>query len=393
MSRNPARREAGSISVLTLLAFAAIAGAFLYVAVVGSRTAETTRVRVSADATAMAAATVKAKVLNYEAFVLLADTVLLPLANITDRIEAAEIAGLAECMLVFEWNSPGFCESKYLPHMAKTSSNQPAVNEKVTDWLDGLEELANDLQRIGPQWAEFVAVRAGESDSYKGPGAHGVTAAAAFPVPDLDGECSQLGIEMIDNNAATRDGDKTRDACHDRAFPLEEAYLFGSMDPVLWFFDQAGLASIGGSLVIGHVPCSRENQVPKLADNWKDYRVSTGLAISEHPGDKKLFGLMDALRRTKATSELDAGHLLGIACAEHYSQDHHDDDNESLWHMDWRARLVPCAFDQSDNAKSIVSCGAQNVPGSLYAGPDHVAKMQLQFEKERLLGAARYWKY
>lgn len=397
MSRNPTRQEAGSVSVLTLLAFAAIAGAFLCVAVIGSRTAETARVRVAADATAMAAATVKAKVMNYQAFILLADTVFLPLGQITDsKFFFAQAAAEAACAIT------EYCWFQYPEHIIKTSSNQSSVDDKVTGWLDGLEALSTDLGRIGPQWAEFVAVQAGGANSYKGPGERGVTAAAAFPIPGLEGECSELGIEPVDNNEETRDGDKRRDACHDPEMgvlgvPLQLTYLAMSGDPLAAALDAGGMILTGQSLVVEHAPCTKENKVPKLSDNWKDYSMSRGLAISEHPADKKLLGLMNLLRRTKSSADPSAGHLLGIACAEHYSQDHHSEgtehDRESLWHMDWRARLVPCGFEDGTNAQPIARCGAQSLPGSLYAGPEHVLNMQLQFEKQRLLGAVKYWKY
>lgn len=394
------RGQAGSVSALTLLAVAAITGAFIYIAVIGSRAAETTRVRVSADATAMAAATVKAKVMNYEAFVLMADAVLLPLGHLTERIGPAQGAASVGCLLVSTIfpSTLTYCLFKYGKHVSTTTSNQPDVDEKVTDWLDGLEAFAEELRRIGPLWAEVAAVRAGTDDSYKGPSGRGVTAAASFPIPTLDpeDECTDLGIEMADNNEKTSDGSSMRDACHDRALPLEQLYLLASMDPLAAAIDQGGLIITGNSLVWnlfgGPARCAKENQVPKLADNWQERRLSRGLALSESPRDAYHLGLLEALRATKPPKNLQTGYLMGMACAEHYASEHYGGD-ESLWHMDWRARLVPCNFDQDTSADPIMRCGVTSLPGALFVGVDHAAKMQAQFERQRLLGIAKYWKY
>lgn len=387
--RSQTRRQAGSVAVLTLLAIGAIVGAFLYIAVLGGRAAETTRLRVSADATSMAAATVKAKVMNYEAYVLLADTVLLPLGQLSDRILGAQAAAADIC----EW-IPG-CMAKYAPHMAETAANQPQVDQTVNEWLDGLEAMAETLQTVGPQWAEFVAVQVGESDSYKGPGTRGVTAAASFPVPTQDpkSECTTLGIEMIDNGEPTQDGAKTRDACHDRKW-LELIYLAASLDPFSAGLDELGMMLTESSLLVG-ADCAKRQKVPHLTDDWHKYRVSRGLVISEKPGDKYYLNYLHFLQKKKPPPTLETGYLLGMSCAEHYSQGHFSKEHntESFWHMDWRARLIPCEFDKEENVKPIEDCGATSMPGAIYAGPDHIAKMQLQFERQRLLGTTKYWKY
>ena len=74
-------RESGSIVVLVILAIGMIVGAFLYVAVVGGRVNETLRIPTAADAAALAAATTKARSLNYASFLMMAETVLLPLSD------------------------------------------------------------------------------------------------------------------------------------------------------------------------------------------------------------------------------------------------------------------------------------------------------------------------
>lgn len=398
MSREGAHKECGSVTVLTLLAVGLLIGTFLYVALIGSRVSETTRARVAADATAMAAATVKAKVINYESYVLLADTVLLPLGHLTATIGEAQAAASVGCLLV-SFLVPGafkYCIFKYGKHVVKTQRNRSDVDGKVTDWLDGLEALAEQLSRVGPHWAEFAAYRAGTADSYSGPGDRGVTAAASFPMPDLDGECSKLGIEMAKNNEETRDGDKKRDACHDLAVPLEWTYLLMSFDPLAAAIDEAGLIITGNSLVWnlfgGPADCAKTNKAPKLADNWQEYSVSRGLTLVEASRDKKFLGWMDAFRRKKAVSLVQPGYLLGMSCAEHYAQDHYGGD-ESLWHMDWRARLVPCLFAEARSVRDIEQCGVSASPDALYIGVLQVGKMQAQFERQRLAGAAKYWTY
>jgi hypothetical protein len=64
-ARRRSPRESGSVLVLTLIALGAMFAGFLYVAVVGSRVNENTRIRTAADSAALAAATVKARALNY----------------------------------------------------------------------------------------------------------------------------------------------------------------------------------------------------------------------------------------------------------------------------------------------------------------------------------------
>src|SRR5437762_2136595 len=87
-----ASRESGSITTLTLLAVAVVVGAFFYVAAVGGRINTTMRVRTAADSAALAAATVKARTLNYESFVLTAQSVLYPLSQVSHYISSAQVA-------------------------------------------------------------------------------------------------------------------------------------------------------------------------------------------------------------------------------------------------------------------------------------------------------------
>src|SRR5438105_808088 len=147
IKRNPQR---GSILILTLLAMGMLAGAFLYIAVIGSRSAETTRARTAADAAAMAAATVKARTLNYEAFILLADTVLLPLGQLSQNIVHAQqtwdnvfckpcVAACPYCPLCSK------CIQYETVQMPRTAAGAAKVDPEVTKWLDGLEAMAEAL--------------------------------------------------------------------------------------------------------------------------------------------------------------------------------------------------------------------------------------------------------
>lgn len=398
------QRESGSVSILTLLAFSLLAGMFLYVALIGSRTADTTKVRVAADSTAMAAATVKAKVMNMESYVLLADTVLLPLAHVADNIRTAQIAGAAACFVLFGPWSP-YCWIKYPKHMIETWKNRPAVKKTADDWLDGLDAMADALRTVGPLWAEVAAVRAGTSDSYQGKGAAVVSTAASFPVPaGEESRCSQLGIELVSSEDAIRDGDNPRgDACHDKGW-FGEAYIaVGALkDPQAALLDLLGWEITLRSLLLP-LPCSKEIRVPKLTDDWKDHSISYGMAMSENTTDRDILPIMDRLmlkNQGKGSPDRPLGDLrslVRVACAEHYSQDHHsknsDGKQESLWHMDWRARLVPCDFEDEQSKNAIESCGASAGLATLIAGGPNLLKMQLQFAYQRSTGAAKYWKF
>ncbi len=379
-------RQRGSILVLTLLAIGMIAGAYLYIAVIGSRSAEITRARTSADATAMAAATVKARALNYEAFILLADTVLLPLGQVSQNISTAQETFFATVCV------PCILGCEFCPLCAKcieygdsqiptTSGKRPNVDKQVTDWLDGLEAMAGALDSVGPYWAEETAVLVGlNRPSYGGPSSHGVSVAASFPLPDNYEQCGKLGIEMISNTEKVQG----REACHDRAY-YEFTYLSEiapHFDPIFSGFNIAGEGLIGKLLTAG-ADCDKANKVPKLSDNWKKFKYSRGMALELQPNDHWQLSYLEALRQTSPPKMLETGWLLGIGCAEHYAQDHQD--QESLWHMDWRARLVPCEYDKPENAQQVTQCGGNSAPGS--------QAIQVQFRREMALNIAKDWKW
>jgi hypothetical protein len=126
--------------VLTLLAIGVLCGAFLYVAAVGSRAAESTRARTAAEATALASATILARVQNYQAFLRLSSEVLRPA-----RWPARELVDTAELLV----------------------------------WRRGLAVMQKDLEDAGPAWAVKSGLRLGGDPVYGGRG--GVTKTAVFP--------------------------------------------------------------------------------------------------------------------------------------------------------------------------------------------------------------------
>jgi hypothetical protein len=403
MSREQSRKESGSVSILTLLAFSLIAGVFLYVALLGGRTADTTRVRVAADSTAMAAATVKAKVLNLEAYVLLADTMLLPLAHVVDTIQVAQIAGAIACAA----SGPKlwvYCATKYAKHIADTNKNQPKVKRTVDDWLDGLDSMADALRTVGPVWAEVAAHRAGVSEGFSGAGSGSVSGAVAFPFPgSKDSPCSDLGIDLMSSEESTSDGNSQRDACHDQRY-MEEIYMAVTLlkDPKAYAYDMAGWILTFRSLWLG-IPCSKEIKVPKLADDWKEHSISYGMTLSENPSDQNILPIMDRMmlknrgKDEKERSKSELHSLVRFACAEHYSQDHYSkepsENKESLWHMDWRARLIPCDFGNRDRVKAISQCGVSTSIASVEVTPDQIVKIQAQFASQLASRASTYWKF
>src|SRR5688572_21747025 len=123
--RRPPGGERGSILVLTLFAVGLLVGSILYVGVIGSRVSEVTRARGAAAATPLASATIKARTLNYEAFIVLADTVLLPLGEIA-----------------------GFLASHPIP-----DPQAAQVHLTVSGWMTGLETMAETLDTVGVYWA------------------------------------------------------------------------------------------------------------------------------------------------------------------------------------------------------------------------------------------------
>ena len=117
--------------------------------------------------------------------------------------------------------------------------------------------------------------------------------------------------------------------------------------------------------------------------HWSKHRFSRGMTLDRAPSDAWHLGRLEALRRTQPPKALGTGWLLGMGCAEHYAQDHVG--QESLWHMDWRARLVPCEYDRAESVRQVTECGGRSVPGA--------EDIQEQFRREQGLGIARHWKW
>lgn len=430
--RAPSRRQRGSILVMTLLGIGVLVGAFLYVAVIGSRAAEKVRVQTAADATALGAATIKARTLNYAAFLFMSESVLLPLGQVAWYITSAQINPQspmpmpAVCALLFVIGFEGDA-ANCIAHIIGTAVTSKIKARDVGEWLSVLEDTAGSLEEIGPVWAELVAAQTGTAAAYKSSAA-AVDAAASFPIPG-NGSCTGLGIEMVDNmdpiepegQSACKVDIKWEvvyaamavdliltpldvvswlatdpdSACAWLPTPLSamcpvlskfkgillftDAMALATRDPFVIEFvakKKAYEALIAAQVVVGNgpesafnflltgsIPCHHQNQVPALASAWKQHQRSVGLAMISKPSDKRMLARLSALKGTGGGGGTggDSGGLLGVACAEHYSQGHIGE--ESLWHMDWRARLVPCQLKDGGGDRQLVeSCGGSGNP-------------------------------
>ena len=135
------------------------------------------------------------------------------------------------------------------------------------------QAMAEALDSVGPYWAEENAQLVGMNrPSYGGPGSHGVSVVASFPLPDQ--QCGRLGIDMISNMEKVQG----RAACTDMK-ELEFAYHAMQLDPVFIGFNIGGMTMDGKMLNFG-AACDKANKVPKLADDWKKYRFSRGMALA-----------------------------------------------------------------------------------------------------------------
>lgn len=125
---------------------------------------------------------------------------------------------------------------------------------------------------------------------------------------------------------------------------------------------QNGVAETANFLLTGSIPCHFENKAPTLASSWKKHQRSVGMAMISKPSEPRMLARLSALRKGGSSPSKSGGPegLLGIACAEHYSQDHIG--QESMWHMDWRARLVPCQLQSGTDRQLVESCGGSGNP-------------------------------
>lgn len=435
--------ESGSITTFTMIGAGAVLGAFLYVAVVGGRAAETIRVRTSADAAALAAATIKARTLNYSSFILEAETVLLPLLDVAQNIASVQSGNLdyAICAMIILANNnqiaitPQAC----LDHLLATAPNAYRESMVISDILTALSTTAAGLNTIGPLWAESVAVQTAQSPSYAR-GGRTVDQVAVFPALTTDPSCAGLGLTLGTASAPSGKGHKS--ACDDEdAWKL--GYVAMSNDLTL-----AGIDAWAWEEAQGVTGCEQIPQPAKslcqLAANYPDLFKANGpnaaLRQAFNAGQlNNYFNLRDSFKakvaaipksqltgtgpnkqcsyplqvpalgadwpahvssiamtmtsqpsdgffvgrleslRRGAKGTLPTGSPLGMACAEHYSTD--TSGTPSLWGMTWRARLVPCNFKNPDRVRLVTSCGGQTgIIGE-------------RFQKELALGIAGDWRW
>lgn len=428
--RTGQRKRSGSIAVLTLLAIGVVFGAFLYVAVLGSRVIEKTRVQTAADATAMASATIKARTLNYAAFLFLAESVVLPLGQVAWFITPAQLAA----------NMPGVCGALIgigleedgvdcLYHLLGTVVTSQLKARDIGSWLDTMEQTAAALDEIGPLWAELVAMQTGTAASYKAAGGKSgatgsVDTAVSYPLP-VDATCGGLGIQLVDNGEPIEP--EGQSACRIES-QWEQVYALMALEALwspldLWgwlqmdpgsacgWFTSGGAPALGAMcsaittvpniitipvammyagdfvtplgmiargvlsghafyaadaavqgrsvsdyLFSGEVACHFTHKVPALGSAWKQHQRSIGLAMIGKPSEPLLLSRLSSLKRGERSAPQSSGPpgLLGIACAEHYSQG--NVGKESLWHMDWRARLVPCQLRSGADRALVEQC-------------------------------------
>jgi len=432
--------ESGSVSVMTVIALGVIAGAFLYVAVIGGRVNETLRIRTAADAAALAAATTKARALNYASFLLVAESVLMPLSDVAKNIASVqnanqEFAACASMLLVKGMeNQSQAC----INHVISTAISAHQESLVIDDILSALSKTAEGLDTMGATWAESVAIKTAEHSSYQH-GSRKVDLADVFPKVTGDPLCARLGIDMV--SSATPSGPDARKACStENAWEL--AYVAMSQDLTLagldaWSwqvatgetscakvaspaknlcqllerfpdlltangptkslqqqFSVADLQSyfktrkayadrmkteIPPALLQGPGPqqsCNQATRVPQLSADWASHSRSITLTMTSDSSDRRFIPSLESLRHGRKGS-IPTGSPLGIACAEHYPTD--TSKTTSLWAMGWRARLVPCQFTQQSNVDLVLACGGR---GSVLGD---------QFQHELDLGIAKDW--
>ncbi|MFO0579260.1 MAG: hypothetical protein U1A78_35105 [Polyangia bacterium] len=435
-------RESGSVLVLTLIALGAILAGFLYVAVVGSRVNENIRIRTAADSAALAAATVKARALNYESFVLMAQSVLYPLSQVARYITPAQLGN----------QNPSICAAMMLVkgmetytdacinHILAAEVNSRREDHMISDFITALSTLASGMDTIGPMWATSVATQTAQHAAYQSTG-DSVTLTQIFPTPDGTAACSSLGVEMVPADTPT--GKDKRKACNAEA-GWELAYVAMSMDTVSGPLDAWAWMAASGNITCADVPtgakplcsliqsypellkmskpsgqaakdfptgtlnqfikkrddyntrvkailpadtpalpqprldCGNIGMIPQLASGWAQRTASIAMTLPSKPRDSYAIRYLESLRK-KPASVLPTGGPLGMACAEHYSTA--DIGQESLWTMAWRARLVPCRFSDPARVSLVMDCGGKTGP------------IGDQFQKELALGIQKEWQF
>jgi len=440
-----AGRQSGSIVILTLLAVSAIVGAFLYVAVVGGRSIETLRIRTAADAAALAAATVKARTLNYASFVLLAESVILPLADVAQNIATVQsrnnsAATCAGMLLVKGLESSS---QPCLDHVLSTAPHSQTEYKFLTDLLAALGSTTEGFDSLGTLWAEDVAVQTALNDAYKSR-QRTVDRAAIFPAITTDPNCAKIGISAV--SASTPTGPDNKKACDDQN-SWELAYVAMSIDDTT-----ASTDGWSWQVATGESRCAKVAQPAKavcdLLDKYPELITAKNVG-SAGSSLKKAFttqqlnsffnqrdsfqqqitakipaaytsapGPLQACNKTNKVPQLSAdwatrtrtialtmtsnpSDSLFLARLESMRRgpqstipqgsplgiacaEHYPTDTSktlSLWSATWRARLVPCKFTDPNNVRLVTGCGGQT------------GVLGEQFQRELGYGLAKEWQY
>ncbi len=240
LARASKNKETGSISALTLIGVGAIFGAFLYVAVIGNQINTKHHLRSSADAAALAGATVKSRMLNYTSFSILALTVLYPLSQVSHYIAGSEVAnysgnqiqanyGAAVCAGMMLQGSSQAIADACLQYMITTNIGSTREDAVIQAAINGLNTINSGLNTTGSTWAASVATQTALNAAYQTAGVP-ADLVQIFPTPDGTPTCSNLGTTMTDaTSGKTGHGKSAKDACNAQA-AYQLAYDAMSMD-------------------------------------------------------------------------------------------------------------------------------------------------------------------
>lgn len=469
LGRAPRNPEAGFITALTLIGLGAIIGAFIYVAVIGNQINTKLRLRSSADAAALAGATVKARTLNYTSFSILALTILYPLSQVSHYIAGSEVAnysgnqiqanyGAAVCAGHLLMGGSQAIADACLQYMITTNIGSAREDAVIQAAINGLNTINSGLNTTGSSWSASVATQTALNPAYQS-GSFPIDTVQIFPTPDGTSACSNLGATLTDaTSGKTAHGKSAKDACNAQAayqlaydaMSLDDNYgpidtwdwmqattnpptsfscsnvpaaskqlcsLFASNPSLFTAKDTGNTAqnlakqlNVTTGLVktflatrdsyqsqltsakANNPPsitdltsnkvntgCNALGQVPILITNWHDYSRTVAMTMQSKTSDRYFIANLESLRKKSTASQIPTGTALGISCAEHYSLD--AAGTESLGSLNWRARLVPCAFNVQANVNQVLNCGGSN------------SAIGLKFQSELALGIASDWKF
>ena len=298
VSQRQEQRQAGSILVLTLLAVAAIMGAFFYVATIGGRIVENTRTRTAADAAALAAATVKARSLNYAAFTLEASSILLPLADVAQNLATVEsqnqnYAACAAMKLISGMESQS---QACISHVISTAANSQQEYTVLSEILNGLSSIAVGIDLVGTLWAESVALQTVQHDVYKS-GQRAIDQVAIYPGITNNPQCARLGIEQSASPG---------DPCGDND-NWQIGYAATADDPTLASTDAWAWNAGNGDQSCTNVPGAAK-QLCNLFDKFPELKPGANVTLPSSTGDfcSADSAAMVALTAARTKSEQDA---------------------------------------------------------------------------------------